>query len=907
MFAANHSGLKSAFLLTLAIAFLIVLSRPVPIAGQCVPPDPDCTGLAEPSMAPPFDALAFDPLIHSRIRQATIGMDGCGRFLIAAEGRLVGYNNLSDVFAQRFDADTAEIAGVIFLNLGSPQPQAIRHERPSVAISPLGLVRLSWLAACDDCHPTIGDQVVSRDFSFDSPPLPVGVPPGTDAFQSADVSAGIADPVCANAVNAWERLPATQSGDGLFKQATADPNEVEIRDCDPYGGSPVYCFDQWDPCVAMRNDGFYLVCFADAEDPDAFDSFFNLSLRLYAPDGALVDSIEWPVATVNQPELESVPSDQLSPAVDFDSCGNITAVWAGPTPLESGLPLFRVFARRFHWAGPGNLIVPVSNQFSVINTEDTGAWPVSLSIIRPAVALSREAQNAGRFIVAWNAHYPGGTTLESEIHAQYFEADGTPMGREFRVNQSDAPTDPSGSLRFRWLSPSGRHTLAYGAQGQVVTTFTAGGPIDTSDDNEVYFTYLRPGYADELAAAAPACIKCDVNYDGFANGLDIQTFTDLVLPALVFGLNVVEVCPADNDCDGDLDLNDIPGFVQVLLGGPACQGFSTAGGNCGEPMQVGGADCNANGVYDPNDIADGTSEDCNENFIPDECDLDPGDPDGDGQTSGDLNENDVPDECEPDCNGNGVPDDKDIGDQTSNDLNANGIPDECEPDCNGNNIPDELDVDPADPDGNQAVSPDCNGNGVPDECEGDCNTNGVPDDCDIDPADPDGDEAVSPDCNANGIPDECDLSRPILRSLDCNDNGVPDECDLAECPPGETSCADCNANGFLDGCDIASGRSDDVDENGIPDECETQQMQGGGEGAEAMGGEGMPESPSGDEGDGQTPEALAAAWDEFYAWNAEQTWGPASGLTGAEQYELLVCKLEELGLPTENPWLIETP
>ena len=63
-------------------------------------------------------------------------------------------------------------------------------------------------------------------------------------------------------------------------------------------------------------------------------------------------------------------------------------------------------------------------------------------------------------------------------------------------------------------------------------------------------------------------------------------------------------------------------------------------------------DCNGNQIPDPQDIENGTSQDCNTNG--------------------------VPDECEPDCNGNTVPDDCDIADGTSKDDNSNGIPDECD-------------------------------------------------------------------------------------------------------------------------------------------------------------------------------------------------------------------------------------
>ncbi|MFQ5503158.1 MAG: FG-GAP repeat protein, partial [Phycisphaerae bacterium] len=71
---------------------------------------------------------------------------------------------------------------------------------------------------------------------------------------------------------------------------------------------------------------------------------------------------------------------------------------------------------------------------------------------------------------------------------------------------------------------------------------------------------------------------------------------------------------------------------------------------------------------------------------------------------------------------------------TSEDCNADGIPDECEPmaDCNGNSIRDSCDI-------ANGTSSDCNANGIIDFCEiadgtsQDCNANGFPDVCDLMP------------------------------------------------------------------------------------------------------------------------------------------------------------------------------
>ncbi len=185
-------------------------------------------------------------------------------------------------------------------------------------------------------------------------------------------------------------------------------------------------------------------------------------------------------------------------------------------------------------------------------------------------------------------------------------------------------------------------------------------------------------------------------------------------------------------------------------------------------------------------------------------------------SSNDCNDNQVPDECEvppigdgPDCNTDGVPDDCQL---VGNDCNNDSVPDDCQlldNDCNTDDVPDDC----------QLVDNDCNNDGMPDECQlagNDCNTDGVPDDCQL----------AGNDCNNDGIPDECQLA-----GNDCNGNLVPDDCDIAagtseDCQPDDIpdDCqlgdGDCNSNGIPDDCDIAAGTSEDCQLNGIPDECD---------------------------------------------------------------------------------------
>jgi len=91
----------------------------------------------------------------------------------------------------------------------------------------------------------------------------------------------------------------------------------------------------------------------------------------------------------------------------------------------------------------------------------------------------------------------------------------------------------------------------------------------------------------------------------------------------------------------------------------------------------------------------------------------------------DCNENTIPDLCDVECGGLGCS--EPCG--TSLDCNRNGVPDECEPDCNANGVADECDITDCPP--NDLSCADCNRNLSPDSCDPDCDGDGIPDDCEL--------------------------------------------------------------------------------------------------------------------------------------------------------------------------------
>jgi hypothetical protein len=215
--------------------------------------------------------------------------------------------------------------------------------------------------------------------------------------------------------------------------------------------------------------------------------------------------------------------------------------------------------------------------------------------------------------------------------------------------------------------------------------------------------------------------------------------------------------PGQEDADGDLD-------------GDVCD-------NCPAHFNPDQANCDGAGPGNVCQIADGTSEDCDANTVPDECQPD-GDSDG---VINDCDNCDLPNPDQADCQPNGIGDVCDIADGTSQDCNANDVPDECDnaADTDGDGFLDVCDNCPAHINPDQE---DCDEDGTGDVCvlatgqDQDCNANLVPDLCDID-------GGGSTDLNGNDVPDECDM--PCVNVADCadldNDNVRDDSCVWWEC------------------------------------------------------------------------------------------------------------------------------
>jgi hypothetical protein len=546
--------------------------RPSRAVAQCegipAPLDfvsPEQTSIVEAPL-PTILLVPFDD--PARAEEGAVGVEGCGRFMIAwgVEGypRDEDSNHDNSIAIQRVLPNGVLDGGVEFLTKNAPfdpengvfsdgQP----HLNPSVAVSPAGNVRVSWIASCFRCRtnePPVQDNVMGEalraDFTFDEAPAitPAPFPEPVD-FDHRDVSAGTSDGVVA-------RMSWSSQGEGLTGIRQGD--SVATADLDPISPCGVTCFvDNWQANMAMRPNGDFCIAWAEAETPDQVASKFNIGLRLYDNTGTLINEIAGPNGDnwVNDPSLEPFLTDQVSPGLAFDAQGNIVVAWVG---LDLNLAP-RIFARRFHWAGgASDEIVPLSAPFIVDNDETAGVRPKNLLDPNPTVAFVQDSEeefpaaNPGRFVVAWNSLAPN---VDSELHAQYFDADGRPMGREFRVNVDATPTGQNG-LTLRKMAESGRHTVAYGGAGHAMFTWQSCGGFapNTCEAGFSHYTVLPVGFAEHQDALNPCC-KGDADGNGLVDGRDIQSFVDLLLapPAVI---DIVAMCPFDMNDDAALTIDD---------------------------------------------------------------------------------------------------------------------------------------------------------------------------------------------------------------------------------------------------------------------------------------------------------------------------------------------------------------
>ena len=193
--------------------------------------------------------------------------------------------------------------------------------------------------------------------------------PPSGGNDDREPSVGVGDCTDGISVIAWARDNPPMTSGLLFSIDGGTPSILQA--CTP-------CYvGQWQPCVAVRSDGHFIIAWADWNG-----SAFQIVMQLFNKAGTKLGG-EVMVS-------DDLTGTQRSPAVAFDDSNNVVVAWVGATQTECpSSKLQRIFARRYSWddqASPA--VAPADQNAAFIVDLDPGWDPLDYMDANPTVSLT---------------------------------------------------------------------------------------------------------------------------------------------------------------------------------------------------------------------------------------------------------------------------------------------------------------------------------------------------------------------------------------------------------------------------------------------------------------------------------------------------------------------------------------
>lgn len=479
-----------------------------------------------------FHANTYTTLAQTN---SAVAADGNGDFVIVWESNQEGVGG-TGIYAQRYNSAGVAQGTEIHVNSLTTSSQTI----PSIAMDADGDFVIVW-ASNDGVNGGVRAQ------RFNS----LGVSQGGEFSVAGTGATGpsIGIDAAGNFVVAWSSL-TDGSGAGVFARryrydGVAQGSNISVN--------TFTTGTQFRPAVAMAAAGEFVVAW-DSNSQDG--SGYGVYARRFNASGVGQGS-EFRVNsyTIN---------DQANPAVAIDSSGDIVIAWSS-FQLEGGIPSSGVYAQRYNAAG-----VLQGTEIHV-NTYTTGQQG------SPAVAMDAD----GDFLVVWSGDASGET--HGSVFAQQFNASGSTIGTEFRVNTYTTEiqsfpavaADHKGDFIVSWSSNAQEGPgTSYGifAQRYAESTDTAG-PIITGVfvDGQYVLPYsvqngplsrLVAGFSEDMSVAGGSgganSVTNVANWS--ARTLRSGSITDHTISGVTYQFNVIT-----NRFEATLQLaSPVSGNIQII-------------------------------------------------------------------------------------------------------------------------------------------------------------------------------------------------------------------------------------------------------------------------------------------------------------------------------------------------------
>jgi hypothetical protein len=244
--------------------------------------------------------------------------------------------------------------------------------------------------------------------------------------------------------------------------------------------------DQYGPGVSPAGDGGFLVVWNSYGGFGTDTDSAGIQAQRYDASGAPLGG---------QFQVNTYTTDgQYDAAVGPDGAGGFVVAWTSKFGDGTDTSVRSVQARRFDGGG-----APIGGQFQVNSyTTNAQGYPVVTSM------------GAGGFVVVWLSQGSAGAdTSQSSVHAQRFDAAGSPIGGEFEVNTyttgtqrtHTVGTDGAGGFVVLWASYDGTGTDTDALSAQARRFDATGAPLGGDFQVNSYTTSDQLAYAVSPAGA----------------------------------------------------------------------------------------------------------------------------------------------------------------------------------------------------------------------------------------------------------------------------------------------------------------------------------------------------------------------------------------------------------------------
>jgi len=326
-----------------------------------------------------------DDTISARQEYPNVVMGGNGNFIVVWVDER---NENLDIYAQRYTLNGSPIGNNFQVN----DDKGTWQVRPAVAVNAVGNFVVVW----QDERDNFKRYIYFQRYAADGTPIGSNFKVNDDQDRERQGYPAVVVDAAGNFVVVWtdsrigdrniyaQRYAADGLPIGSNFQVNDDSGSV-------WTASPA--------AVAMDNAGNFVVVWTDDRNGN-----LDIYAQLYAADGT-------PIGTNFKVNDDPASAWQGYPAVAMDSAGNFVVVWEDDRDSWKG----DIYAQRYAASG-----TPIGKNFKI--NDDQGRARQGY----PAVAVDA----TGNFVVVWYDE----RNRNGDIYSQRYAADGTPIGKNFKIN-----------------------------------------------------------------------------------------------------------------------------------------------------------------------------------------------------------------------------------------------------------------------------------------------------------------------------------------------------------------------------------------------------------------------------------------------------------------------------------------